>query len=248
MRRRLRTQKRMREALLMDLGALVYELHRHGRRSPELLQAKAAELAAVDQEVRGLADALQADAGTLAIVAAGVAGSCENCGSLLSTDDRYCGACGKPAVPALTATAPAGGAQLVGAPVERDAPAVDEPAPNGGSAGADTEEWAADEAHAAPADVTGVVDDSEAEEEAPDPAHEVDAPQHDVDAAAHARDEPAGAGDRAPWLADEGARADSDGVGEPAAADRAVEDGEGRGGSRGGLRRLAGRARRGRDG
>ena len=101
MRRRLREQKRMREALLLDLGALVYELHRHGRREPELLQAKAAELTAVDQEVRALADALEADESVLALVAAGIAGSCENCGSLLSTDARYCAACGAPAVPAI---------------------------------------------------------------------------------------------------------------------------------------------------
>ena len=105
MRRRLRRQKRMREALLLDLGALVYELHRQGRREPELLQAKAAELTAVDQEVRGLAEALEADLGMLAVVAAGVAGSCENCGSLLSTDSRYCAACGAAAVPALAPSA-----------------------------------------------------------------------------------------------------------------------------------------------
>lgn len=105
MRRRLRQQTRIREALLVDLGALVYELHRHGRREPELLQAKAAELTAVDEEVRGLAEALDADEGMLALVTAGIAGSCENCGSLLSTDARYCGACGAPAAPAIGATA-----------------------------------------------------------------------------------------------------------------------------------------------
>ena len=59
MRRRLRRQERVREALLLDLGALVWELHREGRREPELLQAKAAELAAVDDEVRALAEALE---------------------------------------------------------------------------------------------------------------------------------------------------------------------------------------------
>ena len=48
LRRRLRRQRQMREALLLDLGAIVYELHRQGRREPELLQAKAAELKSVD--------------------------------------------------------------------------------------------------------------------------------------------------------------------------------------------------------
>ena len=52
--RRLREQRRLREALLLDLGALVYELHRQGRRAPELLQEKAIELGKVDREVRSL--------------------------------------------------------------------------------------------------------------------------------------------------------------------------------------------------
>ena len=102
MRRRLRRQRQMREALLLDLGALVFELHRHGRREPELLQAKAAELSAVDKEVRALADALGSDHTIMQLVATGVAGSCENCGALLSVDARYCASCGAPAVPALS--------------------------------------------------------------------------------------------------------------------------------------------------
>ena len=58
-RRRLREQRRLRETLLLDLGALVYELHRQGRRAPELLQSKAAELTVVDDEVRELQAALE---------------------------------------------------------------------------------------------------------------------------------------------------------------------------------------------
>jgi hypothetical protein len=56
--RRLRRQRREREAMLLDLGALVYELHRQGERAPELLQAKAIELGKVDREVRELEDLL----------------------------------------------------------------------------------------------------------------------------------------------------------------------------------------------
>jgi len=63
MRRRLRERKRERETRLLDLGALVYELHRQGKRAPELLQEKAAELSGVDQEVRELEAAL--DGGTV---------------------------------------------------------------------------------------------------------------------------------------------------------------------------------------
>jgi hypothetical protein len=56
--RRLRQQRRVREAMLLDLGALVYELHRQGERAPELLQEKATELGKVDREVRALEDVL----------------------------------------------------------------------------------------------------------------------------------------------------------------------------------------------
>jgi hypothetical protein len=101
MRRRLRRQRQMREALLLDLGALVFELHRQGRREPELLQAKAAELTAVDEEVRALAEALGSGQTVMQLVATGVAGSCEQCGSLMSVDAAYCASCGAPAVPAL---------------------------------------------------------------------------------------------------------------------------------------------------
>jgi hypothetical protein len=56
--RRLRRRRREREALLLDLGALVYELHRQGQRAPELLQEKAIELGKVDREVRALEESL----------------------------------------------------------------------------------------------------------------------------------------------------------------------------------------------
>src|ERR671930_495156 len=101
MRRRLRRQQRVREALLLDLGALVYELHRQGRREPELLQAKAAELSAVDDEVRGLAEALDERQPLAQLVAAGIAGSCQSCGTLLTSDARFCSNCGVPTGPAL---------------------------------------------------------------------------------------------------------------------------------------------------
>jgi hypothetical protein len=96
MRRRLRQQQRVREALLLDLGALVYELHRQGRREPELLQAKAAELLAVDDEVRALGEALHERQPLAQLVAAGIAGSCPTCGALLTSDARFCSSCGSP--------------------------------------------------------------------------------------------------------------------------------------------------------
>jgi hypothetical protein len=57
-RRRLRERRLEREELLLDLGAIVYELHRQGKRAPELLQRKASQLGVVDNEVRELEAAL----------------------------------------------------------------------------------------------------------------------------------------------------------------------------------------------
>src|SRR4051794_41897378 len=102
MRRRLRHQQRIREALLLDLGALVFELHRQGRREPELLQAKAAEVSAVDNEVRALAEALEADA-TLDMLSPGVSGTCGNCGGPPSPENRFCPHCRTPSDPSLSA-------------------------------------------------------------------------------------------------------------------------------------------------
>jgi len=50
--------RRERDEMLLDLGALVYELQRQGERAPELLQEKAIELGRVDREVRALEDGL----------------------------------------------------------------------------------------------------------------------------------------------------------------------------------------------
>jgi hypothetical protein len=97
MRRRLRRQRRVREALLLDLGALVYELHRQGKRAPALLQEKAGELGAVDDEVRGLEEALGDGVGVERLLATGIVGSCASCGALLNAGDGFCARCGAPA-------------------------------------------------------------------------------------------------------------------------------------------------------
>jgi hypothetical protein len=57
--RDLRRRRLEREAMLLDLGALAYELHRQGERAPELLQDKAIEPGRVDRDVRALEDALE---------------------------------------------------------------------------------------------------------------------------------------------------------------------------------------------
>ena len=103
MRRRLRRQQRVREALLLDLGALVYELHRQGRREPELLQAKATEVSGVDREVRALAEALGLEEAGPQLLAPGILESCHRCGALVTTDASFCPSCGTPTEAALAA-------------------------------------------------------------------------------------------------------------------------------------------------
>jgi hypothetical protein len=94
MRRRLRERQELREALLAELGALVFELHRHDRREPELLQAKAAELAVVDEEVRALADALEQEVPVTELAAGGLLARCPECETLLAVDAHFCSSCG----------------------------------------------------------------------------------------------------------------------------------------------------------
>ena len=45
--------RRSRDARLLELGALVFDLHRQGRRAPDLLKQKAADLDAVEAELAG---------------------------------------------------------------------------------------------------------------------------------------------------------------------------------------------------
>lgn len=94
MRRRLRQLRRHREALLLELGALTWELHRRDRQEPELVERKLAELRSVDEQERGLAAALEAGTPLLEVVAAGITGTCASCGALLGTDARFCSRCG----------------------------------------------------------------------------------------------------------------------------------------------------------
>jgi hypothetical protein len=94
LRRRLDRQERLREALLLDLGAIIFELHRQRRREPELLQAKAAELDAVDAEVRALSLALEDGRELPELTASGLVATCTACGSLMGSGDRYCPHCG----------------------------------------------------------------------------------------------------------------------------------------------------------
>lgn len=95
MRRRLGILRRRREAMLLDLGALVLEMHRHGRFLPDGVARRAAEAVGTDAELRALSRALEAGDGDPDLVAAGVAGNCPQCGALHTLGASYCSQCGK---------------------------------------------------------------------------------------------------------------------------------------------------------
>src|SRR3954452_6308077 len=104
MRRRLRRLRRTREALVSDLGGLVVELHRHGRPQSALIGQRVQQVAAIDAEMRGLAQALGSDLTLGQVVVAGIAGTCTRCGSLLSTSDLFCANCGTAAEQSVDGT------------------------------------------------------------------------------------------------------------------------------------------------
>jgi hypothetical protein len=102
-RHRVRYLRRVRELLLRDLGGFFYEVHRtagghqHGGHR-EILEGKAARLAAVDGELRQLEGALgeSRDAATTVVREPGVGGTCPHCGELHGSDARFCARCGAP--------------------------------------------------------------------------------------------------------------------------------------------------------
>jgi hypothetical protein len=107
MRRRARKVSREREALVRELGTLVVEMERLGRRNDELLAAKSRAIVALDDELNGLREALGERRTLAQVVATGIAGSCSACGSLLGTEDRFCSHCGTPAGAVTAPAAPA---------------------------------------------------------------------------------------------------------------------------------------------
>jgi hypothetical protein len=128
MRKRVRRLSRVREVLLRELGALVVEMRRLGRDNPELIARKSAEVLAIDEELRGLRDALGERQTVEQVVAAGVAGSCARCGTLMATDDRFCPRCGL-AVAEVEAAEVAEAARAGVEPGEVEAPLPEPPPP-----------------------------------------------------------------------------------------------------------------------
>lgn len=124
LRRRLLYLRRARELGMRDLGGLVFELHRFGRRNDAVVSAKLDALGAIDGELRGLERLLGERRDSTELHEAGVA-SCERCGALCGSDARFCPACGTPLGSGLAPARPEAPSQQP-APV---APPVPAPAP-----------------------------------------------------------------------------------------------------------------------
>lgn len=93
LRRRLRYLHRAHELGLRDLGGLVFDLHRFGRRNDQLVAAKLQALDTVDGEMRAIERALGRPRGVTELHEPGIT-ACVRCGALHGSDARFCPSCG----------------------------------------------------------------------------------------------------------------------------------------------------------
>ena len=95
MRNRVRYLRQLREVQLRDLGGFLLELHRFGRRRPQLVEEKLAAAAETDSELRALEGALGERRPLRELREAGIGGACQSCGTVHGSRDRYCSWCGR---------------------------------------------------------------------------------------------------------------------------------------------------------
>lgn len=93
LRRRLRFLRRTRELAFRDIGGLMFDMRRFGRERPDLVEAKIAALAGVDQELRALERMLDDRRPIHELREPGIT-SCARCGALHSSDSNFCPNCG----------------------------------------------------------------------------------------------------------------------------------------------------------
>jgi rubrerythrin len=94
MRRRARYLRQLRELQLRDIGGFMVELHRFGRRQPDLVDEKVTAAAQTHTELRTLEDALQENRSLGEVRKAGIGGACPACGTVHGSADRFCPWCG----------------------------------------------------------------------------------------------------------------------------------------------------------
>lgn len=93
MRRRMRFLRKARELAYRDLGGLVFDLHRFGRRNDALVLAKLETIGRIDTELRSLETTLAERRPVTVLREAGVA-ACPRCAAIHGSDDRFCPNCG----------------------------------------------------------------------------------------------------------------------------------------------------------
>lgn len=93
MRRRMRFLRKARELAYRDLGGLVFDLHRFGRRNDALVLAKLETIGRIDTELRALEATLAERQPVTVLREAGVA-ACPRCAAIHGSDDRFCPNCG----------------------------------------------------------------------------------------------------------------------------------------------------------
>ena len=94
MRRQLRILERRRHAVLLEFGALAFELHRRNRQKPDLVRRKAATLTALESEAEALAAALETSVPMIELPAAPGDRECPHCEGVLEPDWTFCARCG----------------------------------------------------------------------------------------------------------------------------------------------------------
>ena len=93
MRRRARFLRKARELAYRDLGGLVFDLHRFGRRNDTLVLAKLETIGRIDGELRALEATLAERQPVTVLREAGVA-ACPRCAAIHGSNDRFCPNCG----------------------------------------------------------------------------------------------------------------------------------------------------------
>jgi len=178
MRRRARFLRKARELAYRDLGGLVYNLHRFGKRNDTLVVVKLDTIARIDTELRALESALAEYQPVTILREAGVA-ACPRCAAIHGSDDRFCPNCGL--AMDLRAERPMAGAA---APAPHQPPAPAAPSPSAPSPSAPAPSAPAPSAPApaqpaaAPAPAAPAPSPSAPSPSAPAPAQPAAAPAH----------------------------------------------------------------------
>jgi hypothetical protein len=94
MRRRLRSLRRRREALMREVGGLVLDTSQGDNGAPRQLDGRTQELEAVDAEARALVQALDELKTLDELSSSGLSHPCESCGELVAKREHFCSNCG----------------------------------------------------------------------------------------------------------------------------------------------------------